>query len=471
MKILLSLTLLIGTTLPLLYAQFPLRDRDRFLMVHQPGYRRSVNHHLLWHTAYLGLGYLTNPYVPSWRDSVAVEYVQAIDPAAIYGGEEYEALLRSRVEEIVHRHPRFVFYTVAAKSGVLACMLLLCINIGLAAAISNPKPLGTELAFWLAMAAAALPGIIAIPEPQYVLGMITLALYYWYYSLSFYIELRSPTHTTTKAPTWTRPESPEPHLPERTDRRPKMEALLSTYPRSRPELPTEQRASYLEHYRSNRAGKKGLPKIVARLESWMHRRVSDGVTGGNLLEIGAGNLNHVPYLAAACVYDAVEPFQELWEDSLYRSRVRHIYSDLQGVPQARRYDCIFSVAVLEHLTNLPLILARAGLLLGDGGTFRAGFPSEGGLIWGLAWRLTTGIEYRLRRGLDYGSIMRHEHLNSASEILMLLSHFYEHVEVSRFPLPLNHLSFYTAAIARQPRLDRCWSFCALRSASGVLTHE
>ena len=152
--------------------------------MHQPGYRRSFNHHLFWHTAYLGLGYLTNPYVPSWRDSVAVEYVQAIDPAAIYGGEEYEAILRSRVEEIVRRHPRFVFYTVAAKSGVLACMLLLCINIGLAAAISTPKPLGTEMAFWLAMAAAALPGIIAIPEPQYVLGMITLALYYWYYSVS-----------------------------------------------------------------------------------------------------------------------------------------------------------------------------------------------------------------------------------------------------------------------------------------------
>ena len=329
MKILLSLTLLIGATLPLLYAQFPLRDRDSFLMVHQPGYRRSLNHHLLWHTAYLGLGYLTNPYVPSWRDSIAVEYVQAIDPAAIYGGEEYEALLRSRVEEIVHRHPRLVFYTVAAKFGVLACMLLLCINIGLAAAISNPKPLGTELAFWLAMASAALPGIIAIPEPQYVLGMITLALYYWYYSLSFYIELRSPTHTTTKALTRTHPEGPDPHLPELTDRRPKMEALLSTYPRSRPELPTEQRASYVEHYRSNRAGRKGLPKIVARLESWMHRRVSDGVTGGNLLEIGAGNLNHVPYLPAACVYDAVEPFQELWEDSPYRSQVRHIYSDLQ----------------------------------------------------------------------------------------------------------------------------------------------
>jgi len=255
------------------------------------------------------------------------------------------------------------------------------------------------------------------------------------------------------------------------DRRLQVDALLSTYPRSRPELPPKQKASYVEHYRSNRAGEQGLSKTVVKLESWMHRRVSEGITGGNLLEIGAGNLNHVPYLPGSCACDAVEPFHQLWEDSPHRARVRHIYSDLLEVPQSAGYDCIFSVAVLEHLTDLPFILARAGLLLREGGTFRAGFPSEGGLLWGLAWRLTTGIEYRLRRGLDYGAIMRHEHLNTASEILILLGHFYEHVEVSRFPLPLDHLSFYTTAIARQPRLDRCRSFIALRSESGVFTHE
>jgi SAM-dependent methyltransferase len=167
----------------------------------------------------------------------------------------------------------------------------------------------------------------------------------------------------------------------------------------------------------------------------------------------------------------VEPFQELCEDSPYRSRVHRFYSDLQQVPQGTSYDCIFSIAVLEHLSDLPLVLARSGLLLREGGTFRAGFPTEGGLLWGLAWRLTTGIEYRLRRGLDYGDIVRHEHLNTASEILILLGYFYEHIAVARFPTPFDHLSFYTLGIASRPHVDRCRSFNALRSASGVLTHE
>lgn len=187
-RVLLSATLFFFMSLPLLFAEFPFHERDSFLALHEAGYKVALNHHLFWHTAYLGLGYLTNPYVPAVRDSLAVEYVEAIDPAAIYGGEEYEKLLKSRVKEIIRRDPRFVFYTVAAKCGVLASMLVLCINIGLAAARARPKPLGTELAFWLAITFAALPGIVAIPVPPYVLGMLTLALLYWYYSLSFYID-------------------------------------------------------------------------------------------------------------------------------------------------------------------------------------------------------------------------------------------------------------------------------------------
>jgi hypothetical protein len=460
LRIQLLAALLAGMSLPLLYAPLPPRERDRFLALHQPGYQGSLNHHLFWHTAYVGLSYLKNPYVPVWRDFVATDYVQTVDPDAIYGGKRYESILRSRVMEIARRDPRFILYTVAAKLGVLAGLLLISTNLGLAASIKCPKPQGIEWAFWISVLFAALPGIIAIPAPQYVLGMISLALCYWYYSLSFYMERCWHTGRRTVPGA----HAPRPHALQ-------LDALLLSYPRSRPELPPRQQASYVEHYQSNRAAKQGLSRIVGTLESWMHRVVSEGVLGGNLLEIGAGNLNHIPYLPSGCVCDAVEPFNDLWRGSQYRSRIRNIYSDLQEVSLTSRYDYILSVAVLEHLTDLPWILARSGLLLSEGGTFRAAFPSEGGLMWGLAWRLTTGIEYRLRRGLDYGALMRHEHLNTAREILMLLGYFYQHVEISRFPLPHDHLSFYTVAIARQPRLARCLAFQASRSERGTLAHE
>jgi hypothetical protein len=182
----------VGLSLPLLYARLPLHERDHFLIRNDPHYRSTINHHLIWHTTYLGLAYLTNPYVSDWRDSVAVEYVESIDPSAIYGGQEYEDILRMRVKEIVKRHPGFIIYTIAAKTGVLMWMLVLLINVGFVAAMIRPKSVELEVAFWLAMAAAALPGVIAFPFPQYVVGMIMLALYYWYYSITFYVGSGGP---------------------------------------------------------------------------------------------------------------------------------------------------------------------------------------------------------------------------------------------------------------------------------------
>ena len=182
-------------------------------------------------------------------------------------------------------------------------------------------------------------------------------------------------------------------------------------------------------------------------------------TAGRILEIGAGNLNHLAYQRQGGIYDAVEPFVELLADSAYRSRVRHVYSDIQEVPPTESYDTILSIAVLEHLIELPFVVARAGLLLKMEGSFLAGFPSEGGALWGLAWRLTTGIEYRIKRGLDYGAIMHHEHVNDAAEILTVLRYLFERVEVSRFPLPWNGLSFYTVGIASHPHLERCRRLC------------
>ncbi len=234
-------------------------------------------------------------------------------------------------------------------------------------------------------------------------------------------------------------------------------ALLASYPRSRPPLSLAQKSHYVEHYRKNRSS-----AIGAALERWMHRAVADARPGAVLLELGAGNLNHVPYEPGAAAYDVVEPFHQLWDDSPYRSAVRAIYEDMSQIEPDRLYDRIISVAVLEHLTDLPWIVAKSGLLLSRGERFQAGIPTEGGFLWGAAWRLTTGMGYRLRRGEDYGRLMRHEHVNTASEIQAVLEYFFRRVTLRRFPTPSFHLSFYTYLKAEAPDLDRCTDFCRRR---------
>jgi len=192
----------------------------------------------------------------------------------------------------------------------------------------------------------------------------------------------------------------------------------------------------------------------------MHRTVAAAPAGTAVLELGAGNLNHVPYEKQVAVYDAVEPMTVLWKESASRSLIRRIYGDISAIEPGRSYDRIISVAVLEHLTELPHIVARCGMLLRPGGRFQAGIPSEGGFLWGLGWRTTTAVAYRLRHGEDYGRLMRHEHVNTAREVEAVLGYFFERVALRRFPLPGLHWSFYTYFEAEHPRTGQCKEFAA-----------
>jgi SAM-dependent methyltransferase len=187
----------------------------------------------------------------------------------------------------------------------------------------------------------------------------------------------------------------------------------------------------------------------------MHRRIAARQHGTEILEIGAGTLNHLLYEPQELSYDAVEPFRELWDGRAAVSQLRRLYLSAEEIPKEVKYDRIISVAVLEHLTDLPRMVARAALHLRTNGLFQAGIPSEGGALWGISWRLSTGIAFHLRTGLSYAELMRHEHVNTAREILEICNWLFEQVEIERFPTNLHHLSFYAVLEARGPRLDRC----------------
>ncbi len=191
-------------------------------------------------------------------------------------------------------------------------------------------------------------------------------------------------------------------------------SLLKSYPRTRLPLTPAHRAIHEEEYKANRGGRGLMSSLAQRLEKWMHRQLAQIAAAGCVLEIGAGTLNHLPYETASDAYDVVEPFTALYRDSDARLAVRRFYADITEVPSDDRYDRIISVATLEHLVELPINLAASGLLLARNGVLQAGIPSEGGFLWGLAWRCSTGLSYRLRTGLDYGVLMRHEHVNSAA---------------------------------------------------------
>lgn len=238
--------------------------------------------------------------------------------------------------------------------------------------------------------------------------------------------------------------------------------MFENYPKLRTILDDEYIKIYKNHYKINRSGGTKLLSIAQKLEAWMHRKVASDMSDNTqkaTLELGAGTLNHLDYNSNMLSYDIVEPFKELYEGSEYLPKIRDIYVDIKEINAEVRYDRIISIAVLEHILNLPEVVARSALLMSRDGEFRAAIPSEGTLLWKLAWKLTTGVEFNIMYNLDYSKIMEYEHVNTAKEIRTIVSYFFEEVDISCFGI-VPSLSLYQFYKCSKPNIERCHAYLA-----------
>lgn len=225
--------------------------------------------------------------------------------------------------------------------------------------------------------------------------------------------------------------------------------LFANFPKTRIALPDSYKEIYNKHYKVNREGKTLATSLSMFMESWMHQKIAKDVhqiKNKTTLEIGAGTLNHLKY-ETAILYDIVEPFQKLYENSPYIKLINNIYQDISHIEETKKYDRIISIATFEHILNLPEVIYKTCKLLDKNGTLRVAIPNEGAFIWKLGWKLTTGIEYKLKYGLDYSLLMKHEHVNTATEIEDILRFFYKDVKgsYSTFLKPFSFYCFFTCS--------------------------
>lgn len=233
------------------------------------------------------------------------------------------------------------------------------------------------------------------------------------------------------------------------------ESILDRFPKKRIELPEAYKKIYTEHYFLNREGKYRTTSLSQRLESWMHRKVAKDVQNSNkslaTLEIGAGTLNQLQYEPGGIVYDIVEPFKELFKDSPRLKAIRHIYHDI-GEIDNMKYDRITSVATFEHIMDLPFVVAKAAMLLNENGHLRTAIPNEGTIMWKMG-TLVTGYEFKKRTGLDYPTLMKYEHVNSAKDIEQVLKYFFKNIKCNVLGLTKG-LAFYRFYNCYNPYTDR-----------------
>jgi hypothetical protein len=83
--------------------------------VHMPK-QTEIATHPLWHSMYLGLGYLHNKWGIQWNDSVGIEKAAEIDPTAPYLSPRYEQILRHQYFRIVEDDPGYVARVYALKA-------------------------------------------------------------------------------------------------------------------------------------------------------------------------------------------------------------------------------------------------------------------------------------------------------------------------------------------------------------------
>lgn len=230
--------------------------------------------------------------------------------------------------------------------------------------------------------------------------------------------------------------------------------MFENYPKERIELPVEFQKIYAEHYKKNREGQTAASSLAQKMEGWLHRKVAmdlNGLKDKSTLEIGAGTLNQLRY-EQTTPYDIVEPFSELYQKSEFINRINQVYKDIDEISQQNKYDRITAIATFEHITDLPKVVAKTCTHLNENGTLRVSIPNEGTFLWKLGYQLTTGVEFKLKYGLDYSILMNYEHVNTANEIEQVLKFFYEKVKCSCFGIN-KKMAFYRFYECSNPRLD------------------
>tara|TARA_B100000035_G_C20944476_1_gene529062 strand:+ start:232 stop:945 length:714 start_codon:yes stop_codon:yes gene_type:complete len=219
--------------------------------------------------------------------------------------------------------------------------------------------------------------------------------------------------------------------------------LLKKFPKIRPELNQEYKDIYKKYYALNRSGSGFANFLSQKMESWMHKKVASTL-GKNILELGAGNLNHINYEKSYDSYDIVEPFSDLYKNNSQLTLIRNTFNSLEEINENNRYDKIVSVATLEHLVDLPREISICKKLLKKGGKFHVAIPCEGEFAFKFGWMLSTGLAFKLKYKLDYSKFMKYEHVNNINEIILVLKNNFKIMKFERSPfiLPIKHLSFY-----------------------------
>ena len=205
---------------------------------------------------------------------------------------------------------------------------------------------------------------------------------------------------------------------------------------------------YLDFYYANQ--KASLGAVVNNAGYRVMERID--FSGTHMLEIGPGDIGHLPYWwdkrstnakspASYVIADIKPAMLESSSRVLEKAGIPHeeklIRRDEAQLPfEDECFDIIVSFYALEHIHPLGPYLDEISRILKPDGQVVGAIPSEGGLAWGLGRYLTSRRWFKRNTTIDPDKIICWEHPNFAEHILRSMDQRFDRRYFSAWPLQL-----------------------------------
>lgn len=190
----------------------------------------------------------------------------------------------------------------------------------------------------------------------------------------------------------------------------------------------------------------GYRGLVGLIHDWGHRWIAQRTIAGPVVEIGSGAGRHGARFARRADFFPTELSADLMRLESWRAyRGRGVRCDARRLPfLSASVRTLISIYNLEHISDLPAVLAEVHRVLVQSGTLLVALPCEGGLLWNVGRELTTRRGFQRRYGLNYDKIIAYEHVWDFPGVLARLreSDLFTTVRIRFLPtgIPSHHVN-------------------------------
>jgi hypothetical protein len=138
----------------------------------------AVDYHTIWHSIYIGFGFIPNSEVPAYNDTVASNKVRSIDPTVPFASAKYERILRHEVFNLAEQRPMLLIENLVAKTGIVIVLISILLFPSRRLLFAEREALWIDAAFVVAVGASAMNAILVVPKPAYLLTVLCLTFLY-----------------------------------------------------------------------------------------------------------------------------------------------------------------------------------------------------------------------------------------------------------------------------------------------------